>query len=173
DRVAALLRGRDLPIFVVANKVDDAGREALMWEFMSLGLGTPHPVSSLHGLGTGDLLDALVAELPEPVDEPDVDTPEEARIFSVALVVRPNAGTSTLFSGPTREDRSVVHDLPGTTRNSVDTVLETEDGPIRFVDTAGMRRKARIGEGAEYYSFVRALQAVDASDVALLVIDAT
>jgi GTP-binding protein len=91
----------------------------------------------------------------------------------VALVGRPNVGKSTLFNRLIGEERAVVHDLPGTTRDTVDTVVETEDGPIRFVDTAGMRRKAKIDEGTEYYSLVRALQAVDQSDVALLVIDAT
>ena len=94
-------------------------------------------------------------------------------MFSVAIVGRPNVGKSTLFNRLIGEDRSVVHDMPGTTRDSIDTVVETDDGPIRFVDTAGMRRKARIDEGTEYYSLVRALQAIDASDVALLVIDAT
>lgn len=175
DRVAQLLRGRDQPVFVVANKVDDPAREPLMWEFLQLGLGTPYPVSSVHGLGTGDLLDDLVAALPEPEETQDpieVSAPEE-KIFAVALVGRPNVGKSTLFNRLIGEDRSVVHDMAGTTRDAIDTVIETDNGPIRFVDTAGMRRKARIGEGTEYYSFVRALQAVDASDVALLVIDAT
>ena len=141
-----------------------------------LGLGTPFPVTALHGLGTGDLLDALVEALPEPA-EPDAEAEstakDEDRIFSVALVGRPNVGKSTLFNRLIGEDRSVVHDMPGTTRDAVDTVVETPDGPIRFVDTAGMRRKARIEEGTEYYSFVRALKAVDSSDVALLVIDGT
>ncbi len=176
-RVAELLRTVGHPVFVVANKVDDPSREALMWELLALGLGNPWPVSALHGAGTGDLLDALVAELPEP-EAPDVDVDAAAldqgeKVFAVALVGRPNVGKSTLFNRLIGEDRSVVHDMPGTTRDAIDTVVETEHGPIRFVDTAGMRRKARIDEGTEYYSFVRALKAVDASDVALLVIDAT
>ena len=177
DRVAGLLRGHDRPVFVVANKVDDPIREALMWDFLSLGLGNPWPVSALHGAGTGDLLDALVSELPAPEpggeDVPGADDAEAPKVFGVALVGRPNVGKSTLFNRLIGEDRSVVHDLPGTTRDSIDTVVETDDGPIRFVDTAGMRRKSRIDDGTEYYSFVRALRAVDASDVALLVIDAT
>ena len=177
-RVAELLRISETPVFVVANKVDDASHEALIWEFLSLGLGNPFPVTALHGLGTGDLLEALVDVLPTPdeVDEIEVMTgPNQAgaRVFAVALVGRPNVGKSTLFNRLIGEDRSVVHDMPGTTRDAVDTVIETEHGPIRFVDTAGMRRKARIEEGTEYYSFVRALKAVDSSDVALLVIDAT
>lgn len=179
-RVAELLRTVQAPVFVVANKVDDPSKEPLMWELLSLGLGNPWPVSALHGAGTGDLLDGLLATFPpldaEPEDdeEPVVTGPggDGQRIFSVALVGRPNVGKSTLFNRLIGEDRSVVHDMPGTTRDAIDTVVETPDGPIRFVDTAGMRRKSRIDEGPEYYSFVRALQAVDSSDVALLVIDA-
>jgi len=121
------------------------------------------------------MLDALVAALPEPPEEPEVssDDRDGDRVFAVALVGRPNVGKSTLFNRLIGEDRSVVHDMPGTTRDAVDTIVETPDGPIKFVDTAGMRRKSRIDESTEYFSFVRALQAVDSSDVALLVIDAT
>ncbi|MET0729477.1 MAG: ribosome biogenesis GTPase Der [Acidimicrobiales bacterium] len=167
-------------VLVVVNKVDDAGREGLIWEAMSLGLGEPVAVSALHGRGSGEVLDRLVELLPTPSpveetneddDEPD-DEPTE-RVFSVALIGRPNVGKSTLFNRLIGEERAVVHDLPGTTRDTVDTVVQTDDGPIRFVDTAGMRRKAKIDVGTEYYSLVRALQAVDKSDVALLVIDST
>ena len=176
-RIADLLRTRpgNQPVFVMANKVDDPSREPLIWEFMALGLGNPWPVSSLHGLGTGDLLDALIAELPDSPVEEDVPAPTQIgeKVFAVALVGRPNVGKSTLFNRLIGEDRAVVHDMPGTTRDAIDTVVETAEGPIRFVDTAGMRRKARIDEGTEYYSFVRALKAVDGSDIALLVIDGT
>jgi len=174
-RVAELLRGVDRPIFVVANKVDDPVREALMWELLGLGLGNPWPVSALHGAGTGDLLDALMAELPEEAAQEEEVVPSIGgdKIFAVSLVGRPNVGKSTLFNRLIGEDRSVVHDMPGTTRDAIDTVVETPDGPIRFVDTAGMRRKSRIDDGTEYFSFVRALQAVDSSDIALLVIDGT
>jgi len=174
-RIAELLQKSTQPIFVVANKVDDPSREAAMWELLGLGLGNPWPVSALHGLGTGNMLDALVAALPEPPEEPEVssDDRDGDRVFAVALVGRPNVGKSTLFNRLIGEDRSVVHDMPGTTRDAVDTIVETPDGPIKFVDTAGMRRKSRIDESTEYFSFVRALQAVDSSDVALLVIDAT
>jgi GTP-binding protein len=174
--VRTLAKGK---VLLVANKVDDANREALIWEALSLGLGDPFPVSALHGRGAGDLLDQLVTLLPAPeptdvdaLDGVEDDEPEE-RLFSVALVGRPNVGKSTLFNRLIGEDRAVVHDLPGTTRDTVDTVVDTPDGPIRFVDTAGMRRKAKIDEGTEYYSLVRALQAVDRSDVAMLVVDAT
>jgi GTP-binding protein len=185
DRVGQLLRRADMPVLVVANKVDDKSHESAIWELMGLGLGEPYPVSALHGRGTGDLLDALVAHLPEAVagdgdtDESDgssgvggFDDRDEVA-FSVTLVGRPNVGKSTLFNLLIGENRSVVHDRPGTTRDAIDTVVETDQGRIRFVDTAGMRRKARIDEDTEYYSLVRALRAVDASDVALLVLDST
>ncbi|HET6775055.1 MAG TPA: ribosome biogenesis GTPase Der [Acidimicrobiales bacterium] len=198
-RVAELLRRTGKPVLLVANKVDDAGRENQMWDLMSLGLGEPFPVSALHGRGTGDLLDRVV-ELLEAAGVWSDDTEEAeaaAELVSdrrggegterggaegvasseagtaVAIVGRPNVGKSTLFNRLTGDERSVVHDLPGTTRDTVDTVIETELGPVRLVDTAGMRRRAKIGEGTEYYSLVRALQAVDEADVALLVIDAT
>ena len=177
-QVAQLLRSLDVPVLLVANKVDDTRHEPLIWELMSLGLGEPHAISALHGRGTGDLLDALLAVLPEPaerVDDEDDDWEADARdgTVSVALVGRPNVGKSTLFNRLIGEDRAVVHDMPGTTRDSVDTVIETEAGPIRFVDTAGMRRRSRIDEDTEYFSMVRALKSVDTADVALLVIDAT
>ncbi|MGH9184957.1 MAG: ribosome biogenesis GTPase Der [Acidimicrobiales bacterium] len=174
-RVAAVARRLGRPTVLVANKVDDGGREAGIWEFLSLGIGDPHPVSALHGRGAGDLLDDVVALLPpgsDDDDEPGGDD-EEERIFSVAIVGRPNAGKSTLFNRLIGDERAVVHDLPGTTRDTIGTVVETDTGPMRFVDTAGMRRKSRIEVGTEYYSLVRALQAVDRSDIALLVIDAT
>mgnify|MGYP001593485720 FL=1 len=172
-RVATLLRSSTAPVVLVANKVDDRVHEASIWELMSLGLGEPIPVSALHGRGAGDLLDRLVAALPD--DEPDEVVEEEPgeRIVGVTLVGRPNVGKSTLFNRLTGEERAVVHDRPGTTRDTVDTVVETATGPVRFIDTAGMRRKARIDEQTEYYSLVRALKAVDTADVALLVIDAT
>ena len=176
DRVAALLRGRDESVLVVANKVDDASHESIIWELLGLGLGAPFPVSALHGRGTGDLLDRLIDLLPDPHDDGEAtgeaDPPGE-RIIGVSLVGRPNVGKSTLFNRLTGEDRSVVHDQPGTTRDAIDTVVDTDHGPVRFIDTAGMRRKARIDEGTEYYSLVRALRAVDGADVSLLIIDAT
>jgi GTP-binding protein len=175
-RVAGLLRAIDAPVLVVANKVDDQGREALIWELMSFGLGEPYAISALHGRGTGDLLDVVVSHLPEPdpslVDAAEDDGDGDAPV-SVALVGRPNVGKSTLFNRLIGDDRSVVHDMPGTTRDAIDTVVETDVGRLRFIDTAGMRRKSRIDEGTEYFSMVRALRAVDGADVALLVIDAT
>ena len=170
DRVARLLRTTETPVLVAVNKVDDQRREADVWGFSRLGLGEPFPVSALHGRGSGDLLDAIVAALPEEVEEV---VEEDDGVFSVAIVGRPNVGKSTLFNRLVGDERTVVHDLPGTTRDSIDTLVETEDGPLRFVDTAGMRRRAKIDEATEYYGLVRALESVDRADAALLVIDAT
>ncbi len=177
-RVAGLLRASGKPVLLVANKVDDTGRENQMWELMTLGLGEPYPVSALHGRGTGDLLDAVIAHFPPFTDdEVDADVAGDAArddgTVAVAIVGRPNVGKSTLFNRLTGDERAVVHDMPGTTRDTIDTVVETDLGPLRLVDTAGMRRRSKIDEGTEYYSLVRALQAVDEADVALLVIDAT
>jgi GTP-binding protein len=171
-QVAVLLRRLARPTLVVANKVDGDQRDADIWAFTRLGLGDPHPVSALHGRGTGDLLDDLVAVLPvetagEVEAEPANDCP------AVAIVGRPNVGKSTLFNRLIGDERAVVHDLPGTTRDSIDTVVSTPAGEIRFVDTAGMRRRAKEAEGAEYYSLVRALKSLDQAQVALLVVDAS
>ena len=170
-KVAELLRRSGRPVVVVANKVDGDSRDTDAWVFARFGLGDPLPVSAIHGRGTGDLLDAVVALFPPPVEE---EQPEEApRVPSVAIVGRPNVGKSTLFNRLIGDERSVVHDLPGTTRDTVDTLVSTPEGELRFVDTAGMRRRSKEAEGAEYYSLVRALQALDRAQVALLVIDAT
>ncbi len=195
EQVAKVLHAADVPVLVVANKVDHSGGGELAWELLALGHGTPHQVSALHGLGTGDLLDDLTARLnattgtqaasvddPSPISgigigengigENDLAL-AAAEAFSVVLVGRPNVGKSTLFNRLTGEDRAIVHDLPGTTRDSIDTLVETDQGPVRFIDTAGMRRRARINSGTEYYSLLRALRAVDSADVALLVIDSS
>jgi GTP-binding protein len=175
-------------VILVVNKVDDVGREGLIWEALSLGLGDPMGISALHGRGSGEVLDRLIELLPTPEpgsfvgqaaevgpddDDPDAVPADGPRVFSVALVGRPNVGKSTLFNRLIGEERAVVHDMPGTTRDTIDTIVDTDEGPIKFIDTAGMRRKAKIDEGTEYYSLVRALQAVDGSDVAMLIIDAT
>jgi GTP-binding protein len=171
-QVARLLKQTNTPVIVVVNKVDDDRRELDIWEFQQLGLGEPRPLSAMHGRLSGELLDAVVALLPESTDDEEA-ADEDDGIFSIAIVGRPNVGKSTLFNRLVGENRSVVHDLPGTTRDAIDTVIETEDGPLRFVDTAGLRRKSRIEEPTEYYSLVRALEAIDRADAALLVIDAS
>jgi len=180
-RAAEVIRRRAKRVLLVANKVDDAGREAIIWDLLALGIGDPYPVSALHGRNAGDLLDALVAGFPAAaaddaeVGEAREDEPDgkDDRVFGVSIVGRPNVGKSTLFNRLIGDDRAVVHDRPGTTRDTIDTVIETDEGPIRFIDTAGMRRRSKIDENTEYYSMVRALQAVDRSDIALLVIDGT
>ena len=187
DQVARVLHGADVPVLVVANKVDHPNQADSVWELLGLGLGTPHQVSALHGRGTGDLLEELAARL-DAADAsrrgavPAGSGPHQAgagrsaaaaESYSVVLVGRPNAGKSTLFNRLIGEDRAIVHDLPGTTRDAIDTLIETAEGPVRFIDTAGMRRRARIDSGTEYYSLVRALRAVDSADVALLVVDAS
>ena len=180
--VATLLRRSGPPVLVVANKVDSEKREPDIWDFVRLGLGDPFPVSALHGRSSGDLLDEVIGRLPPPGRPEEDGAPRAAEpaeseplpaVNSVAIVGRPNVGKSTLFNRLIGDERSIVHDVPGTTRDSVDTVIETEDGPLRFVDTAGMRRKSRVDEGPEYFSLVRALQAIDGTDAAILVIDAT
>ncbi|MDH3302092.1 MAG: ribosome biogenesis GTPase Der [Acidimicrobiia bacterium] len=176
---AKLLRAADTPVLLVANKIDDRSHESAIWDLNRLGLGDPFPVSSFHGRGVGDLLDAVIATFDADeddeaaVDGDDGDEIAPDRIFSIALVGRPNVGKSTLFNRLIGEERSVVHDMPGTTRDTIDTVVDTEIGPVRFLDTAGMRRRSRINEDTEYYSVVRSLKAVDGADVALLIIDAT
>ena len=169
--VARRLLATDAPVLVAANKVDAAAHEDAVWDFLGLGLGEPHPISALHGRGTGDLLDALVEVL--PAEEAEAGPSRDDAALAVAIVGRPNVGKSTLFNRLSGDDRAVVHDRPGTTRDSVDTIVETPEGPIRFVDTAGMRRRARMSEATEYFSSLRALRSVDEADLALLVVDAT
>jgi GTPase len=168
----ALRSGR--PILLIANKVDDAIHDAQSWEFLQLGVGEPHTVSALHGRGAGDLLDAIVDRLIEG-DEPEGETPDEPDdgALRVAIVGRPNVGKSTLFNYLIGEERSVVHDMPGTTRDAIDTVVQTDQGLIRFIDTAGMRRRAKTESGLETYAVLRSLEALDRADIAVLVIDAT
>ncbi len=182
ERIATWLRRTGRPVLVVANKADNDRRETDRWSFLSLGLGEPYPVSALHGRRAGDLLDVLVGELgiadeeETPVSDeevPEVIDADLEGVPRVAIVGRPNVGKSTLFNRLCGEERSVVHDMAGTTRDAIDTLIEADEGRIVLVDTAGMRRRTKIDDSAEYYSLVRALRAVDEADVALLVIDAT
>ncbi len=183
ELMAGWLRKSAATVMLVVNKADNDRRESDRWDFLSLGLGDPYPVSALHGRRAGDLLDEVIIRMPtSPLSEEyipnygldqEIVPVGEQKPPRVALVGRPNVGKSTLFNRLVGEDRAVVHDMPGTTRDSIDTLVETEDGPVVFVDTAGMRRRSRIDDSAEYYSLVRALRAVDGSDIALFVIDAT
>ncbi|MGC8509731.1 MAG: ribosome biogenesis GTPase Der [Acidimicrobiales bacterium] len=169
-RAARWVRHSGRPAVLVVNKVDDAAREAYAWEFLRLGVGDPHAVSALHGLGAGELLDVVVDRIGQPPEDPDGANDD---ILGVAIVGRPNVGKSTLFNTLIGEERSVVHDLPGTTRDAIDTVVDTPSGRIRFIDTAGMRRRAKTEAGLETYAVLRSLEALDRADIALLVIDAT
>lgn len=166
--VADYLRKIKKPVLLVVNKVDNAMREDAMYEFCELGIGEPMPVSSVHGMGTGDLLDAIVHE---------VDTVEEADdndgVIRIAVIGKPNAGKSSLVNRILGEDRTIVSDVPGTTRDAIDSPFTHEGKPYVIIDTAGIRRKARIEhESLERFSVVRALSAVRRCDVALLLFDA-
>jgi GTPase len=167
EEIAAILRRARRPVLVVANKVDDPSREADAYEFHRLGLGDPIPVSGLHGLGTGDLLDQVVAALPgSGVDEVGDDA------IRVAILGRPNVGKSSLLNAFLGQERVVVSEVAGTTRDAIDTVLRRGDTTFLLVDTAGLRRKRRQRQGIEYYSELRAIQAAERADVALVLVDA-
>jgi len=165
--LARRLRGARVPVLVVANKVDTEREEPDAAVFHALGLGEPVAVSALHGRGTGELLDRIVALLPEVEPAPEVEV--EPRF---AIVGRPNVGKSSLFNRLVGEERSVVFEEAGTTRDAVDAVVSWPEGRVRFVDTAGFRRPSRA-RGLEYYSYVRTIRAIDRSHVAALILDAT
>ena len=174
ELIAAWLRRTNVPVLLAANKSDNDRREQERWQFMSLGLGEPLSVSALHGRRSGDFLDEVVARIPHveaPIEEIEAIKPDG--VPRVALVGRPNVGKSTLFNRLVGAERSVVHDMPGTTRDAIDTLVETPEGPLVFIDTAGMRRRSKIDDSTEYYSLVRALKAIDGADIAMLIIDAT
>jgi GTPase len=165
--IAARLRRGDVPVLLVVNKVDDGASEAQASAFWSLGLGEPLPVSGLHGRGSGDLLDAVVERLPERSATADEPAPP-----AVAIVGRPNVGKSSLLNRMARAEVAIVDPTPGTTRDTVDSIVEHDGHPYRLVDTAGMRRSFQHAEGADYFALVRSFQAVDRADVALLVLEA-
>ncbi len=168
EEIAGILRRARKPVVVVANKVDDPQSDAAAYEFHRLGLGDPVPISAMHGHGTGDLLDAIVAALP---GEGRVEVGEEA--IRVAILGRPNVGKSSLLNALVGEERVIVSGEPGTTRDTVDTVLEREGKTFVLVDTAGMRRKRRQRQGVEYYSELRAIRAAERADVALVLVDSS
>lgn len=164
--VARVLRRAHKPVLLVVNKMDDPDDELATWQYYSLGVGQPRPISAGHGYGTGDLLDEIVGLLPE--EENDQETSE---MLSVAIIGRPNVGKSSLANRLSKQSRSIVSDVAGTTRDAIDTTIEWQGQLIRLVDTAGMRKKNLVHEDVEYYSLVRCLQAIDRADVCLLVID--
>jgi GTPase len=168
EELADLLRHAHVPVIVLANKIDDPDRDAEAYEFARLGLGDPVPLSAMHGHGTGDLLDTIVARLPGRAERP---VGEEA--IRVAILGRPNVGKSSLLNALLGQERVLVSDVPGTTRDAIDTVLRRGDDTFVLVDTAGIRRKRRQRQGIEYYSELRALEAAERADVALILIDAS
>jgi GTPase len=165
--VAARLRRGRVPVILVANKVDSAAAEPQVADLWSLGLGEPLPVSSLHGRGAGDLLDAVVERLGTAAAADD-----EPQVPALAIVGRPNVGKSSLLNRLAGQDLAIVDPTPGTTRDTVDSIVERAGRSYRLVDTAGMRRSFQQAEGADYFAFVRSLEAVDRADVALLVLEA-
>lgn len=200
EEVARILQRTDKPTLLAVNKLDNPQNDMQMWEFYQLGLGEPWPVSALHGHGTGDMLDELVERLRERLaqdaatadsaadtdagdlegasaqvlEDPDGSNdcaPEAQPIINIAIIGRPNAGKSSLTNKLTNDDRSIVSPVAGTTRDAIDTFVEHDGREYRIVDTAGLRRKSKIDDSVEYYSFVRAMRAIDRADVALLVID--
>jgi GTP-binding protein len=167
QEIAQILRGGALPVVVAANKIDSPNDLMLVHDFHGLGLGEPIPVSALHGRGAGELLDALLALLPETEPVPEVET-EEPRF---ALVGRPNVGKSSLFNRLVGEERAVVYEQAGTTRDAVDALVDWDGRSVRFVDTAGLRRGTRL-QGLDYYGLVRSARAIDRAHVVLLLVDA-
>lgn len=167
--VAKMLRQSKKPIVLAINKADSPKQEMEIFEFYNLGIGEPIPVSAANHLGLGDLLDAVVEKFPETSAYGEDGNEDEIK---VALIGRPNVGKSSIFNTLVGEERSIVSDVAGTTRDAIDTPVIREGQKFLFIDTAGMRRKTRIDEPIEKYSIIRSLRAVDRSDVVLMVIDA-
>jgi GTP-binding protein len=170
EEIAQILRSAHKPVIVVVNKIDDPRQEAHALEFHKLGLGDPIPISAVHGYGTGELLDAIVDKL-EELGASRPPLPEDA--IRVAILGRPNVGKSSLLNALLGRERVIVSERPGTTRDSIDTVLVRDGRTFVLVDTAGLRRKRKHRQGIEYYSELRALEAAERADVALVLIDAS
>jgi GTP-binding protein len=168
EELAEILRASRRPVLVLANKLDDPRRDLEALEFHRLGLGDPIPISAIHGHGTGDLLDEIVGRLPGRAERP---VGEEA--IKVAILGRPNVGKSSLLNALLGRERVIVSEVPGTTRDSIDTVLRRGETTFVLVDTAGLRRKRRQRQGIEYYSELRALEAAKRADIALVLVDAS
>ncbi len=167
--VASMLQRSKKPIVLAVNKCDSLGAPPMeLYEFYNLGIGDPLPISAVHGHGTGDLLDAVYENLP-PAEE-NVEDDESIR---VAIIGKPNAGKSSLINQILGEERVIVSDVAGTTRDAIDTEVENEHGKFVFIDTAGIRKKSRVSGKIEHYSVLRAYMAVDRADVCLILLDAT
>jgi GTP-binding protein len=168
QQIAEILRKTQRPIVLVVNKMDRLPEDLGHHDFWALGLGEPLPVSALSGKGSGDVLDAIVAHLPEAPEEP-----LESTALSVAVIGKPNVGKSSFVNRLLGTERMVVSEIAGTTRDSIDTPLRYHGRTLNFIDTAGLRRQARIDESLEYYSALRTTRAIERADVCLLLIDAT
>jgi GTP-binding protein len=168
EELAAIIRAAKKPVILIANKIDDPNKDLLTLEVHRLGLGDPFPLSALHGHGTGDLLDLIIGHLP---GDAGLEVGDEA--IRVAILGRPNVGKSSLLNALVGGDRVLVSEIPGTTRDAIDTVFQRGDTTFILVDTAGLRRKRHQRQGVEYYSELRALQAAHRADVALVLIDAS
>ncbi len=165
--VAAMLQKSGKPVVLCVNKCDGIGNTPLeFYEFYNLGLGDPIAVSSVHGHGTGDLLDEVIKYLPE-----DDEDEFESEIINVAVIGKPNAGKSSLINAIAGEERSIVSDIAGTTRDAIDTMVENEHGRFNFTDTAGLRRKSKVDDKLEKYSVLRAQMAIERSDVCVIMLD--
>lgn len=170
QEVANMLQKSGKPIVLCVNKCDTIGApDPEFYEFYNLGLGDPYPVSSIHGLGTGDLLDEIIKYFPEDADEDEQD--EE--VINVAIIGKPNAGKSSLVNKISGTVRAIVSDIAGTTRDTTDTYIENKYGKFNFIDTAGLRRKSRVNDNIEKYSIIRARMAVERANVCVIMIDAT
>lgn len=170
QEVANMLQKSGKPIVLCVNKCDTIGApDPEFYEFYNLGLGDPYPVSSIHGLGTGDLLDEIIKYFPEESDEDEQD--EE--VINVAIIGKPNAGKSSLVNKISGTERAIVSDIAGTTRDTTDTCIENKYGKFNFIDTAGLRRKSRVNDNIEKYSIIRARMAVERANVCVIMIDAT
>jgi len=168
DEIADILRTANKPLILAVNKVDSAKQANQVADFYHLGMGEPIPISAHHNRGIDDLMDAVLASLPpQPIS---IAEPGEAKL---AIVGRPNVGKSTLLNKLLRDERAIVHESPGTTRDSLDAIIRWDDKEILLVDTAGIKRRGRVGAGLDYYSLLRTLQAINRCDVALLLIDAS
>jgi GTP-binding protein len=167
--IANILRQTDKTVLIAANKLESANLRDAAYEFYELALGEVYPVSSLHGVGSGDLLDAIVEAIPEP--EPEEDSEDDS--IKIAILGRPNTGKSTLLNKLIGQERTIVSPIAGTTRDAIDTKITWEGQEITLIDTAGIRRRGKIDPGIEKYSVLRALKALRRADIALLLIDAT
>ncbi|MGB3330048.1 MAG: ribosome biogenesis GTPase Der [Thermomicrobiales bacterium] len=165
--IADLLRRTDKPTLLAANKADSAARRDMVYEFFELGLGEPIGISAYHGNGTGDLLDKIVENLPDAEPEEETEGPR------IAIVGRPNVGKSRLLNALLGQERAIVSDVAGTTRDSLDTEITWKDQPLTLIDTAGIRRRGRVEQGIERFSVMRSMRAIDRADIVLLLIDAT